>query len=101
MVKLAEFRLPVRVPGQREPRWTSLAERMGETQTSGVSVALIEGGELVSAEGFGVLEAGQPARVTPETIFQVCSISKHVTMLGRYGWSRRGGSTWMRTSTVG
>jgi CubicO group peptidase (beta-lactamase class C family) len=55
---------------------------MGETQTPGVSVALIEGGELVAAEGFGVLEAGKPARVTPETIFQVCSISKHVAMVG-------------------
>ena len=33
-------------------------------------------------EGYGVLEAGRDAPVTPDTIFQACSISKHVAMAG-------------------
>ncbi|RSN29242.1 non-ribosomal peptide synthetase [Amycolatopsis sp. WAC 04169] len=54
---------------------------MRANEVPGASVAMIEGGELVAAAGFGELTAGGDP-VTPETLFQVGSLSKHVTALG-------------------
>ncbi|MEU1494263.1 amino acid adenylation domain-containing protein [Streptomyces sp. NPDC005776] len=45
----------------------------------GASLAVIEGGELVSLEGIGVLSAGSREPVTPDTLFQAGSWGKHVT----------------------
>jgi CubicO group peptidase (beta-lactamase class C family) len=66
---------------QRGQRAT-LAERMAFYCTPGLSVAVINRGELEWARGYGVLEAGKPQPVTADSIFQACSISKHVAMLG-------------------
>ncbi len=64
--------------GQRRP----LTERMAFYTTPGVSVAIINEGVIELASGYGVTEAGQNTPITPDTIFQACSISKHVAMLG-------------------
>ncbi len=62
--------------------WTTIADRMAYYRTPGLSIAVINNGDLEWAKGYGVLEAGEASLpVTPETRFQVCSISKHVTML--------------------
>ncbi len=61
---------------------TTLTEHMAYYKTPGLSVALINHGEIEWAKGYGVLEAGRSDPVTPETIFQACSISKHVAMVG-------------------
>lgn len=45
----------------------------------GVSIAVIEGGRMAWAKGYGVLSAGGSARVNPDTLFQAASISKAVT----------------------
>jgi CubicO group peptidase (beta-lactamase class C family) len=45
-----------------------------------VSIAVIHGGKLEWARGFGVTKIGGPP-VTPETLFQAASISKPVTTL--------------------
>ena len=42
-------------------------------------MAVTGNGRIEWAQGFGVLEAGGPAAVTPDTLFQACSISKAVT----------------------
>lgn len=60
----------------------SILERMAYYTTPGLSVAVINDGAIEWARGYGVLEAGRPAPVAPETIFQACSISKHVAMVG-------------------
>jgi CubicO group peptidase (beta-lactamase class C family) len=71
-----------------EPLWSqdtervSILERMAFYTTPGLSVAVINDGAVEWARGYGVLEAGQLAPVTPDTIFQACSISKHVAMVG-------------------
>ncbi|MFH9004311.1 amino acid adenylation domain-containing protein [Streptomyces afghaniensis] len=69
------------VPAATAPALPSPLPVMAETGVPGASVARLEGGELVAAEGFGSLAAGA-APVTPETLFQVGSMSKHITALG-------------------
>lgn len=59
----------------------TLAERMETLATPGVSVAVIEDSKIAWAKGWGVHEAGQPDRVTSDTLFQAASISKPVTGL--------------------
>jgi len=60
---------------------SSLLERLAYYHTPGLTVAVIDNGEIAWSRGYGVLDAetGQP--VTPGTIFQACSISKHVAMV--------------------
>src|SRR5262249_20171092 len=60
----------------------SILKRMAYYTTPGLSVAVINGGALEWARGYGVIEAGKATPVTPDTIFQACSISKHVAMAG-------------------
>jgi CubicO group peptidase (beta-lactamase class C family) len=60
----------------------TLVERMAHYAVPGVSVAVFSNGSIEWAQGYGVLEAGRSAAVTPETVFQACSISKHVAAVG-------------------
>ncbi len=60
----------------------TLAERMAFYATPGLSAAVIKDGTLAWARGYGVVEAGRSTPVTPDTVFQACSISKHVAMVG-------------------
>jgi CubicO group peptidase (beta-lactamase class C family) len=59
-----------------------LEELMAYQQVPGASVAVIEDGAVAWASGHGVAEAGTTIPVGPETVFQCCSISKHVAMVG-------------------
>lgn len=68
--------MPVAQPGQRDAT-TMLERRMAHYLVPGCSVAVIDGGRIAWTRGYGVVEAGQAA-VTPDTIFQACSISKPV-----------------------
>ena len=70
---------PVLVQGESTPV-TSLTARMQALHVPGVSIAVIHGGKLEWARGFGVTKIGGPP-VTPETLFQAASISKPVTTL--------------------
>ena len=72
------LRPPVEIEGKPAPHWT-LAERMTHYKVPGVSIAVIEGGRIAWARGFGVKEAGKSDSVTPATLFQAASISKPVT----------------------
>lgn len=47
----------------------------------GVSIAVINGGELEWAGGYGVLEMESNKPVTTNTLFQACSISKPITAM--------------------
>jgi CubicO group peptidase (beta-lactamase class C family) len=58
-----------------------LVDRMRFYKTPGVSVAVIDGGKMEWARGYGALEAGGSRPVTPETLFQAASISKPVTAM--------------------
>jgi CubicO group peptidase (beta-lactamase class C family) len=65
------------IKGAPVPRYT-IAERLAHHKVPGVSVAVFENGELAWARGYGVVEAGSSAAVTPSTLFQAASISKPV-----------------------
>ncbi|MEV1025576.1 amino acid adenylation domain-containing protein [Streptomyces sp. NPDC050264] len=63
--------------GSPAPRLPMLRHRV-----PGVGIAVIADGELHGAWGFGTLGSDDPAEVDERTVFQVGSISKHVTALG-------------------
>jgi CubicO group peptidase (beta-lactamase class C family) len=60
---------------------TSIAERMRVFNTPGVSVAVVNGGVIEWARGYGVQEAGGTVPVTAHTRFQAASISKPVAAM--------------------
>jgi CubicO group peptidase (beta-lactamase class C family) len=60
----------------------TIRERMAFYTTPGLSIAVINDGTLEWARGYGVIETRRSVSVTPETIFQACSISKHVALVG-------------------
>lgn len=59
----------------------AIAERMRFYNVPGVSVAVINGGAVEWARGYGVLEAGGSEPVTPHTRFQAASISKPIAAM--------------------
>ncbi|MEM6604986.1 MAG: serine hydrolase domain-containing protein [Pseudomonadota bacterium] len=61
--------------GDPPVRW-SMAERMTYHGVPGVSVAIIENGEIILARGYGVLRKGASAAVDSNTVFSVGSVSK-------------------------
>jgi len=56
-----------------------LLTSMERNHVPAVSIAVIRGGEIDWARGYGVREAGSADRVNDETLFQAASISKPVT----------------------
>jgi CubicO group peptidase (beta-lactamase class C family) len=81
-IRRVEEGLVAGAPGKDAPvsRW-KLAERMKHYQVPGLSVAVINGGKIEWARGYGVVEAGGARAVTPETLFQAASISKPVAAM--------------------
>jgi CubicO group peptidase (beta-lactamase class C family) len=55
-----------------------LLDRMAHYRVPGVSIAVINDNRIEWAKGYGVLEAGTDAPVTPDTLFQTGSIGKPV-----------------------
>jgi CubicO group peptidase (beta-lactamase class C family) len=69
----------IQLKGEPVHKWT-IAERLQHYHVPGVSVALVTGGSVAWAKGYGVADmAGTP--VTPETLFQAASISKTVSAM--------------------
>ncbi len=67
--------LPPRLVGTQSRR-VDLRRRMAELKIAGVSIAVIRGGRLAWAEGFGIADMATCAPVRPDTAFQAASISK-------------------------
>jgi len=67
----------IHVRGRAPERFT-LSDRMAYYSVPGVSVAVLEGGRVVWAKGYGVKDVDTGDPVTPETLFQAASISKPV-----------------------
>lgn len=71
---------PVVIKGQTVSAM-NLADRMQFYKTPGLSVAVINNGQIEWARGYGVLGKGGSEVVTPETLFQAASISKPVAAM--------------------
>lgn len=85
--------LPAIVLQGESPRKMTLSERMDHYNVPGVSVAVIEGGRIDWAKGYGVLEAGSSEPVTTETLFQAASISKPVAAMAALKMAEDGALT--------
>ncbi|MFO1444043.1 beta-lactamase family protein [Bacillus sp. Bva_UNVM-123] len=59
----------------------NLQERMNHYHVTGLSMALINQGQMKMAEGFGILEEGTLRGVSEQTIFNACSMSKFLTSM--------------------
>ncbi|ETI70888.1 serine hydrolase domain-containing protein [Neobacillus vireti] len=59
----------------------NICERMEHYIVAGLSIALIDKGQINMTAGFGVLEAGTTNIVNSNSIFNACSISKFVTSM--------------------
>lgn len=68
------------INGELKPM--KLADRMAHHKTPGLSIAVINNYKIEWARGYGFLETGKPAPVTPQTLFQAASISKPVAVMG-------------------
>jgi CubicO group peptidase (beta-lactamase class C family) len=75
---VAVLRSEVSVRGRPTPPTYSLDARMAELEVPGVSVAVVVGGRLAWARGFGVREIGSTDSVSTTTLFQAASISKPI-----------------------
>lgn len=60
----------------------SIAERMAFYEVPGVSIAVINDGELAWAQGFGNMTTDENTPVTDTTLFQAASISKPIAATG-------------------
>ncbi|WP_028590670.1 serine hydrolase domain-containing protein [Paenibacillus massiliensis] len=60
----------------------ALSSLMEEHGTPGMSVAVLQGGQIAWSEGLGTLERGNDRPVARNSLFHACSMSKMVTALG-------------------
>lgn len=51
---------------------------MVDMKVPGVSISVISDGRIAWHKGYGVVHAGEPNKITPETVFEACSMSKVV-----------------------
>lgn len=83
--------LPAVVFEGEAPQTFSVEERMAHYGVPGVSVAVLDGGTVAWARGWGVADGETGAPVTPETLFQAASISKPVAALAALSLVEEGG----------
>lgn len=81
IAQLEDAVLPLYTIQGQEPRTASLQARMDSLNVPGVSIAVIEDGEIAWARGYGMADREEDRPVTTETLFQAASISKPVAAL--------------------
>ena len=57
----------------------NMEERMKHYNVQGLSITLLEGGEISGTENYGLLEVESNRNVNEDSIFSACSISKFLT----------------------
>ncbi|MGG4264721.1 serine hydrolase domain-containing protein [Peribacillus simplex] len=57
----------------------NIEERMKHYNVQGLSITLLEGGEISGTENYGILEVESNRKTNEESIFSACSISKLLT----------------------
>ena len=56
-----------------------IEQRMQENQVTGLSIALVDGQKTVWSQGFGFADKEKGIKATPETIYEIGSVSKTIT----------------------
>jgi len=56
-----------------------IEQRMQENQVTGLSIALVDGQDVVWAKGFGYADKENDVKATTETIYEIGSVSKTIT----------------------
>ncbi len=69
---------------------TGIADRMRVHDVPGVSIAVINGGKIEWARGYGLRDASRGDAVTPHTRFQAASISKPVAAMAALAFVQQG-----------
>lgn len=59
----------------------NISNKMKECKVPGVSLSIIDKGQIVLSEGYGVLESNSEKKVNLDSLFHACSISKFVTAI--------------------
>jgi CubicO group peptidase (beta-lactamase class C family) len=86
---------PLPLNGERLATFEAyVAAKLAEAGVPGAAVAVVQNGEVVFQQGFGVREIGQPAPVTPDTLLRIGSVTKSFSSLltatlvdaGRVSW---------------
>ena len=73
---------PLTLTGDRLTRFeVHAAATLAELGIPGASIAVVQNGEVVFAQGFGVREQGQPEPVTAETLLRIGSVTKSFSSL--------------------
>ncbi len=57
----------------------AISQAMSTFQVPGVAVAIVKDNKVVMSKGFGVIEHGKSAQVTPDTLFGIASNTKAMT----------------------
>jgi CubicO group peptidase (beta-lactamase class C family) len=71
---------PLPLTGERRAAFeTYIADTMRRLGTPGASVAVVQGGEVVYAQGFGVRATDGTDPVTPDTLMMIGSVTKSMT----------------------
>ena len=65
-----------------DPIDDAVAEQLAKRKIPGLSLAVIDGGEIVKARGYGFADVANRTPVTAATLFQAGSISKPVAAVG-------------------
>lgn len=68
---------PLPLTGERLAAFEAyIAAKVAELDVPGVSVAVVQGGEVAFLQGFGVRELGRPEPVTADTLLRIGSVTK-------------------------
>jgi CubicO group peptidase (beta-lactamase class C family) len=81
-VQAADAEDPPRPATSLEELDKRLADTFEKAKVPGVSVTVIEGGQIVLTKGYGYADLKTKRPVTPETVFRAGSISKSLTSIG-------------------
>jgi serine beta-lactamase-like protein LACTB, mitochondrial len=69
---------------------SAVSKFMAQSSVPGVSVAVVEDGEYVWSEGFGMADLENFVPATPQTLYRLASISKSLTAVGAMQLWERG-----------
>ena len=68
--------LGVAAPAHADPIDDYITAQMSKQHIPGLSIAVLKSGKLVKAKGYGLANLELEARATPETVYQIGSVSK-------------------------